>query len=133
MNWLLAFRYKVTMPITVDLEGVAEVEEAADLVVGVELVAETVEASNASTAINSATSGRTVLHQPLAEAMPELGNATRATRQAIGLRSALQRCQQLQMSDMHMREVQGGRSSVDSATMSGIPLTNVENVHLIWH
>ena len=41
------------MLITVDLEGVAD--EAANLVVGVELVAETLEASNASTATNSAT------------------------------------------------------------------------------
>ena len=74
----------------VDLEGVAELEEAANLVVGVELVAETLEASNASSATNSATSGQTVLHQPLVEAMPELGNATSATKQAIGLLSALQ-------------------------------------------
>ena len=90
---------------TVDLEGVAELEEAADLVVGVELVAETLEASNASTATNSATSGQTVLHQPLAEAMPELGNATGATKRATRLRSALQHRQPLQMSDMHIREV----------------------------
>ena len=45
-----------------DLEGVAELEAAADLVVGVELVAETLEASSASAATNSASSGRTVLH-----------------------------------------------------------------------
>ena len=118
---------------TVDMKRVAELEEAADLVVGAELVAETLEASNASSATDSATLGRTVLHQPLAEAMQELENATGATRQAIGLRRALQHRQQLQMSEMHIKEVQGGRSSVDTATMSGIPLTNVENVHLIWH
>ena len=40
---------------TVDLERVAELEEAADMVVGMELVAETLEVSNASTAIISAT------------------------------------------------------------------------------
>ena len=96
---------EVTTLTMVDLEGVAELEEAADLVVGVELVAETLEASNASTATNSATSRQTVLHQPLAEAMVELGNATSATKQAIGLRSALQHRQQLQMSDMHITEV----------------------------
>ena len=117
----------------VDLEGVAELEEAADLVVGVELVAETLEASNASIATNSATLGHTVLHQPLAEAMPELRNATFATKQTIGLLSALQHRQQLRMSDTHIREVHGERSSANIATMSGIPLTNVENVHLIWH
>ena len=99
-------RYQEVTTLTmVDLEGVAELEEAADLVVGVELVAETLEASNASSATNSATSGQTVLHQPLAEAMPELGNATGATRQAIGLLSALQHRQQLRMSDTHIREV----------------------------
>ena len=125
---------EVTKLIMVDVEGVAELEEAADLVVGVELVAETLEASNASTATNSATSGQIVLHQPLVEAMPELGNATSATKQAIGLLSALQHRQQLPMSDTHIKEVQGGgKSSADIATILGIPLTNVENVHLIWH
>ena len=124
---------EVTTLTMVDLEGVAELEEVADLVVGVELVAETLEASNASTATNSATSGQTVLHQPLAEAMPELGNATSATKQAIGLLNTLQHRQQLRMLDMHIREVQGGKSSADTATILGIPLTNVENVHLIWH
>ena len=79
---------------TVDVEGVAELEEVANLVVGVELVAETLEASNASTTINSATSGRTVLHQPLAEAMPELGNATSAINQDIRLHNAERRPQQ---------------------------------------
>ena len=123
---------KVTTLTMVDPEGVAELE-AADVVVEVELVAETPEASNASIATNSATSGQTVLHQPLAEAMPELGNATGATKQAIGLRTALHHRQQLQMSDMHIREVQRGRSSADIATILGIPLTNVENMHLIWH
>ena len=81
---------EVTTLTMVDLEGVAELEEAVNLVVGVELFAETLEASNASTTTNSATSGQTVLHQLLAEAMPELGNDTRATKEAIGLRSALQ-------------------------------------------
>ena len=79
------------MLITVDLEGVAELEKAADLVVGMELIAETLEASNASTAINSATSGRTVFHQALAEAMPELGNATGAIIQDIRLHTAERR------------------------------------------
>ena len=46
---------EVTTLTMVDFEGVAELEEAAHLVVGVELVAETLEASNASTATNSAT------------------------------------------------------------------------------
>ena len=123
---------EVTTLTMVDLEGLAELEEAVDLVVGVELVAETLEASNASTATNSATSRQTVLHQPLAKAMPELGNATGATKQAIGLRIALQHRQQLRMSDMHIREVHGGESSADIATILGVPLTNVENVHLIW-
>ena len=45
---------EVTKLIMVDLEGVAELEVAADLVLGVELIAETLEASNATTAINSA-------------------------------------------------------------------------------
>ena len=89
----------------VDLEGVEELEEAADLVVGVEVVAKTLEASNVSTATKSDTSGHTVLHQPLAEAMPELGNATGATKQAIGLLSALEHRQQLRMSDTHINEV----------------------------
>ena len=124
---------EVTKLIMVDLEGVPELEAAADLVVGLELVAETLQASSASAAINSATSGRTALHQPLAEAMPELGNATGATKQAIGLLNALQHRQQLRMSDTHIREVQGERSSADIATILGIPLTNVENVHLTWH
>ena len=96
---------EVTKLIMVDVEGVAELEEAADLVVGVELVVATLEASNASTATNMATSGQTALHQPLAEAMPELGNATGATKQAIGLLSALQHRQQLRMSDTHIKEV----------------------------
>ena len=122
---------EVTTLTMVALEGVAELEEAAHLVVGVELVAETLEASNASSATDSATLGRTVLHQPLAEVMPELGNSTCATTQAVGLHTALQHRQQLHMSDMHIRDVQG--SSVDTATISGIPLTNVENVHLTWH
>ena len=43
---------EVTMPITVDLEGVAELEEAARLVVGVELVAETLQASSATATNN---------------------------------------------------------------------------------
>ena len=89
----------------VDVEGVAELEAAADLVVGVELVAETLVASNATIAANSATSGPTVLHQPLAEAMPELGNATGATKQAIEMLSALQHRQQLRMSDTRIKEV----------------------------
>ena len=108
---------EVTTLTMVDLEGVAELEEAAHLVVRVELVAETLEALNASIATNSATSGHTVLHQPLAEAMPELGNVTGATRQAIGLLSALQHHQQLRMSDTHIREVQGGEKGADIATM----------------
>ena len=124
---------EVTTLTMVALEGVAELEEAAHLVVGVELVAESLEASNASTAINSATSGQIALHQPLAEAMPELGNTTRATKQAIGLLSALQHRQQLRMSDTHIREVQGESLSADIATILGIQLKNVENVHLIWH
>ena len=99
---------EVTKLITEDLEGVAELEAAADLVVGVELVAETLEASNASIATNSATSGQTVLHQPLAEAMPELGNATGATKQATELLSALRHRQQLEMLRTRLREVQGG-------------------------
>ena len=124
---------EVTTLTMVDLEGVAELEEAADLVVGVELVAETLEASNASTSTSSVTSGQTILHQPLAEAMPELGNATSATRRAIGLLSALQHRPQLRMSDTHIREVQGERLSADIATILGIQLTNVKNLHLIWH
>ena len=101
----------------VDLEGVAELEEAVDLVLGVELVAETLVASNATTATNSATSGPTVLYEPLAEAMPELGNATGATKHAIELLSALQHRQHLPMSDTHIKEVQGGKSSADIATI----------------
>ena len=46
---------EVTKLIMVDLEGVAELEAAADLVVGVELVAETLEASSALAATNLAT------------------------------------------------------------------------------
>ena len=98
---------EVTKLIVVDLEGVPELEAAADLVVGLELVAETLQASSDSAATNLATSGRTVLHQPLAEAMPELRNATGATKQATELLSALQHRQQLRMSDTHIREVQG--------------------------
>ena len=86
--------HEVTLLTTVDLEGLAELEKAADLVVGVELVAETLEASNASTVINSATSGRTVLHQALTEAMPELGNATGAISQDIRLHTTERRPQQ---------------------------------------
>ena len=124
---------EVTKLIIVDLEGVAELEAAADVVVGVELVAKTLEASSALATTNLATSGRTVLHQPLAEAMPEPGNATGATKQAIELLSALQHRQQLRMSDTRIREVQGGRSSADIATILGIQLTSVENEHLTWH
>ena len=101
----------------VDLEGVAELEAAADLVVGVELVAETLVASNAATATNSATSGPTVLHQPWEEAMPELENATGATKQAIKLLSALQHRQHLPTSYTYIREVHGGKSSADIATI----------------
>ena len=108
---------EVTKLIMVDLEGVAELEAAADLVLGVELVAETLEASSASSAINSATSGRTILHQPLAEAMPEHRNATRATKQATELLSALRHRQQLEMLRTRLREVQGGDRSADIATM----------------
>ena len=108
---------EVTKLTMVDLEGVAELEAAADLVVGVELVAETLVASNATTATNSATSGPIVLHQPLEEAMPELGNAIGATKQAIELLSALQHRQQLPMSYTSIREVQGGKSSADIATI----------------
>ena len=43
------------MPITAYLEGVAELEEAAGLVVGVELIVETLEVSSATAAINSVT------------------------------------------------------------------------------
>ena len=99
---------EITKLIMVDLEGVAELEAAADLVVGVELVAETVQASSASAATNLATSGRTVPHQPLAEAMPEPGNATSATKQATELLSALRHRQQLHMLCTRLREVQGG-------------------------
>ena len=90
---------------TVDLEGVAELEEAADLVVGVELVVETLEASSASVATNLALSGRTVLHQPLAEAMPEPGNATGATKHSTELLTALRHRQQLEMLRTRLREV----------------------------
>ena len=65
--------------------------------------------------------------------MPELGNATGATKQAIELLSAVQHRPQLRMSDTHIREVQGGRSSADIATILGIQLTNVKNEHLTWH
>ena len=82
---------EVTKLIMVDLEGVAELEAGGDLVVGVELVAETLEASSASAAINSATSGRTVLHQALAEAMLELGNVIGAFSQDIRPHSAERR------------------------------------------
>ena len=78
---------EVTTLTMVDLVGVAELVEAADLVVGVKLVAETL-VRRMLPHTNSATSRQTVLHQPLAEAMPELGNATGATKQAIGLLSA---------------------------------------------
>ena len=44
---------EVTTLTMVDLEGVAEMEEAANLVVWLELVVETLEASSASAAINS--------------------------------------------------------------------------------
>ena len=92
----------------VDLEKVAELEAAADLVMGVELVAETLEVSSASAATNLATSGRTVLHQLLAEAMPEPGNATDATKQATELLNALRHRQQLHMLCTRLTEVQGG-------------------------
>ena len=99
---------EVTKLIMVDLEGVAELEAVADLVVGVEQVAETLQASSALAATNLATSGRTVLHQPLAEAMPEPGNATSATKQATKLLSALRHRQQLEMLRTRLREVQRG-------------------------
>ena len=47
---------EVTKRIMVDLGGGTELEVAADLVVRLELVAETLQASNASAATNSATS-----------------------------------------------------------------------------
>ena len=62
---------EVTKRIMVDLGGETEMEVAADLVVRLELVAETLQASNVSAATNSATSERTALHQLLAYAMPE--------------------------------------------------------------
>ena len=108
---------EVTKLIMVDLEGVAELEAAADLVVGLELVAETLQASSASAATNLATSGRTVLHQLLAEAMPEPGNATGATKQTTELLSALRHRQQLEMLRTRLREVQGGDRGADIATM----------------
>ena len=108
---------QVTKRIMVDLEGEAELEAAADLVVRLELVAETLQASNASAATNSATSERTALHQPSAEAMPEPGNVTGATRQATELLSALRHRQQLEMLRTRLREVQGGDRSADIATM----------------
>ena len=48
---------EVTKLIMVDLKGVAELEAAADLLVGLELVAKTLQASSASAATNLATSG----------------------------------------------------------------------------
>ena len=108
---------EVTKLIMVDLEGVAELEAAADLVVGLELVAETLQASNASAATNSGTSERTVLHQHLAEAMRGLGNVTCATRQATELLSALRHHQQLEMLRTLLREVQGGGRSADIAIL----------------
>ena len=95
----------VTTLTMVDLEGVVELEEARDLVVGVELVAETLEASSALAATNLATSGRTVVHQPLAEAMPEPRNATGATKQATELLSALRHRQQVEMLHTRLTEV----------------------------
>ena len=80
-----------------DLGGGMELEVAADLVVRLELVAETLQASNASAATNSGTSERTAPHQLLAEAMRELGNVTGATRQATELLSALRHRQHLEM------------------------------------
>ena len=108
---------EVTKLIMVDLEGVAELEAAADLVVGLELVAETLQASSASAATNLATSGRTVLHQLLAEAMPEPRNATVATKHATELLSALRHRQRLEMLRTRLREVQGGDTRADIATM----------------
>ena len=107
---------EVTRRIMVDLGGETELEVAADLVARLELVAETLQASNASAATNSATSERTALHQLLAEAMPEPGNVTGATRQATELLSALRHRQQLEMSRTQLREVQGDRGA-DIATM----------------
>ena len=88
---------EVTKRIMVDLGGEMELEVAADLVVRLELVAETLQASNASAATNSGTSERTARHQLLAEAMPELGNVIGATRQATELLRALRHRQQLEM------------------------------------
>ena len=101
----------------VDLGGGMELEVAADLVVRLELVAETLQASNASAATNSGISERTALHQLLAEAMQGLGNVTRATRQATELLSALRHRQQLEMLLTRLREVQGGDRSADIATL----------------
>ena len=100
-----------------DLEGVEELKAAADLGVRLELVTETLQASNASAATNSATSGRTALHQLLAEAMPEPGNVTGATKQATELLSALRHRQQLEMLRTRLREVQGGDRSADIAIL----------------
>ena len=68
-----------------------ELEVAADLVVRLELVAETLQASSASAATNLATSERIVLHQALAEAMLELGNVIGAFSQDIRPHSAERR------------------------------------------
>ena len=96
---------KLTMVV---LEGVEELEAAADLPVAAELDAETLGALSASAATSLATSGRTVLHLHLAEAMPEPGTVTGAIRQARELLNALRRHQQLEMLRTRLREVQGG-------------------------
>ena len=115
-----------------DLGGGMELEVAADLVVHLELVAETLQASNASAATNLGTSERTALHQHLAEAIWGHGNVTGAIRQATELRNALHHHQQLEMSRTLLREVQGGGKSADIATLSVTQLNNAEKEHLTW-
>ena len=115
-----------------DLGGGMELEVAADLVVRLELVAETLQASNASAATNSGTSERTALHQHLAEAMRGHGNVTGAIRQATELRNALRHHQQLEMLRTLLREVQGGGRSADIATLSVTQLNIAEKEHLTW-